>query len=208
VPAHQLERTQRLTGLIPCQNCSLANCAYRRAPYRRTNTALVEVEAASAGERSTPFGVDARYSVNTRALQRWAAERLTLTPQDDGTIDAIFRYDGTTCSNMGRPLAYHYFIKLGPRGEGYPLREMSCAPAPGDEGHKYMCRYISMQRDVLIRAIENEKPLLGQPLGDVLTWTRSSSPAGCYCDASSREHKWGLALETLHFALAKRKEGT
>jgi hypothetical protein len=50
-------------------------------------------------------------------------------------------------------------------------------------------------------AIEREKPLLGQPLASVLAWRRQASPAGCYCDAASREHKWGLVLETIHYAL-------
>ena len=26
--------------------------------------------------------------------------------------------------------------------------------------------------------------------------------AGCYCEPASRKHKWGLVLETIHFALA------
>jgi hypothetical protein len=55
-----------------------------------------------------------------------------------------------------------------------------------------------------MQAIATEKPLLGRPLGDVLHWTRPAAPAGCHCDAASRAHKWGLALEAIHFALAQR----
>ena len=29
-----VERVQRLTSLVPCENCSLSRCRYRRAPYR------------------------------------------------------------------------------------------------------------------------------------------------------------------------------
>jgi hypothetical protein len=43
--------------------------------------------------------------------------------------------------------------------------------------------------------------MLGQPLASVLAWRREPSPAGCYCEATSREHKWGLVLETIHYAL-------
>ena len=53
----------------------------------------------------------------------------------------MFRYDGTTCTNMGRPLTFHYNVKLGPRAEGYPIREQRCAPAAGDTGHELMCQY-------------------------------------------------------------------
>jgi hypothetical protein len=55
-----------------------------------------------------------------------------------------------------------------------------------------------------MRAIATEKPLLGRPLGDVLSWKRDAARAGCHCDAASRAHKWGLALEAIHFALAQR----
>ncbi len=120
----------------------------------------------------------------------------------DGTIDAVFRYEGTTCTNMGRPLQFQYRVTLGPREEGYPIREQQCAPSEGDEGHTYMCRYMS-NREHLMVAIDREKPLSGRPLNDVLTWTRPACAAGCYCEPDSREHKWGLVLETIHFALAR-----
>ena len=179
--ARRTGNLRSLRDLTPCENCSLAACQYRRAAYRR---------------------VDAPYRVNARALQRWATDRLTLTPREDGGFDALFRYDGTTCTNTGQPLAFQYRVRLGPREEGFPIREQHCAPAPGDEGHMHMCQYI---RDgaVLLSQIEDEKPLLGRPLREVLTWERATSPAGCYCEPESREHKWGLVLETIHWALSR-----
>jgi hypothetical protein len=51
--------------------------------------------------------------------------------------------------------------------------------------------------------IAGDRPLLGHPLEDVLGWRRADSPAGCYCTAESRAHKWGLVLQVLHFALAQ-----
>jgi hypothetical protein len=103
---------------------------------------------------------------------------------------------------MGRPLAFHYRVSLGSREEGFPIREQRCGPAPGDQGHTYMCEYI---RDggQLLKDIDSDQPLLGRPLNDVLAWSRALSPAGCYCDSASRAHKWGLVLETVHFALAQ-----
>lgn len=176
------ERLRRLTELVPCENCSLGGCQYRRAPYR---------------------SADAKYTVNTRALKRWAEERLSLTTREDGGIDALFRYDGTTCTNMGRPLAFHYNLRLGSREEGFPIQQQGCAPAPGDRGHSFMCEYIRDGGN-LLASIDNEKPLHGRPLHEVLEWTRPASPAGCYCEPASREHKWGLVLETVHYALAHR----
>ena len=186
------DRVRRLTELVPCENCSLARCQYRRAPYRR-------------GQDAPPLDPDARYAVNTRALKRWADDRLSLTTREDGGIDALFRYYGTTCTNMGRPLAFHYTVRLGPREEGFPIREQRCGPAPGDRGHTYMCQYI---RDGgrLLADIDTEKSLLGRPLNEVLSWPRSGSAAGCYCEPASREHKWGLVLETVHYALTRRQQ--
>ena len=64
-----------------------------------------------------------------------------------------------------------------------------------------MCRYIT-DREQLMTSISVERPLHGQPLDDVIRWSRPSSPAGCYCESESRQHKWGLVLETIHYALA------
>jgi len=191
------DRVRRLSGLVPCQNCSFANCQYRRTPYLRARQ-TPELAAIVAREPEV-----ATYSVHTRALARWAAERLSLETLADGGIAAHFRYEGTTCSNMGRPLTFQYDVTLGPPQDGYPIRTQHCAPAPGDTGHTHMCQY-QTNAGSLMAAIDREKPMLGQPLSQVLQWPRPVSPAGCYCEASSREHKWGLVLETIHFALHQK----
>jgi hypothetical protein len=53
--------------------------------------------------------------------------------------------------------------------------------------------------------VQADAPLAGEPLGTVIGWRRPVSSAGCYCDEASRAHKWGLVLETIHFALAERE---
>ena len=176
----QRDRVARLTDLQPCENCSLTPCAYRRAPFRGDSPV--------------------RYSVNPKALRRWAAERLRLEPRPEGHVLATFRYDGTTCSNMGRPLAFDYKVLLGPEEHGYPICEQSCMPAPGDTGHMQMCQYLA-DPETLMSAIAREKPLRGRRLEEVLSWNRPAAPSGCYCDAAARDHKWGLVLETIHFKL-------
>jgi hypothetical protein len=194
------ERLRRLTELVPCENCSFGPCQYRRAPYRKPPRGYGERVTA----RPAVLDQDAAYSVNRKALQRWAKERLSLDIHQDGSLDAVFRYDGTTCTNMGRPLTFHYSVKLGPREEGYPIREQRCAPAPGDVGHTYMCQYIE-NPDGLMAAVDREKPLSGEKLNSVLAWRREASGAGCFCEAASRHHKWGLVLETIHYALAQKE---
>jgi hypothetical protein len=186
-----LDRVRRLTDLSPCENCSFAPCQYRRAPYRRD----------PSPDRN------GGYSVSLKALKRWSEDRLTITRQSDGTIDAVFRYEGTTCTNMGRPLKFDYRVTVGPRDEGYPIREQQCEPAAGDEGYTSMCRYLSHPDD-LMASIGSERPLAGQSLNEVIRWARPASPAGCYCEPASRQHKWGLVLETIHFRLKAEATGS
>jgi hypothetical protein len=207
-----VERIRRLTELVPCENCSFSSCQYRRSPYRRARRPVDPELAAVTREpdggttaQLAPLDRNGRYTVNARALQRWSAERLAVERRPDGTVEAIFRYEGTTCTNMGRALQFLYRVTLGPRDEGYPIRDQRCAPAADDDGYTYMCRYLT-NRESLMADIDRERPLDGRPLNDVLAWVRPGSAAGCYCEPDSRQHKWGLVLETIHFALA-REEG-
>jgi hypothetical protein len=194
------ERLRPLTSLIPCESCPFGPCQFRRAPYRRAPRAFGE--QVSGGQ--AVLDANGRYSVQRRALARWAAERLSLRAGNDGSLDAVFRYEGTTCTNMGRPLAFDYHVKLGPREEGYPIREQRCEPAAGDTGHMHMCQYIA-DGDRLMSAIEEEKPLHGQRLNAVLDWHPPMNAAGCFCELPSRARKWALVLETIHFALVQQE---
>ena len=202
-----VDRVQPLSELVPCENCSFSPCQYRRAAYRRAprsadpELAAIVGNAPAAAPAPVPQPI---YTVNKKALQRWSDERLSLTHNGDGSVDATFKYEGTTCTNMGRPLRFQYRVTLGPGTEGHRIRQQHCAPAPGDDGYTYMCRFLSHGEE-LLAAIDADKPLNGQPLDDVLDWARPAAAAGCYCDADSRQHKWGLVLETIHFALAREQ---
>ncbi|MEP6663905.1 MAG: hypothetical protein ABJC04_09605, partial [Verrucomicrobiota bacterium] len=198
--------------LIPCENCSLPACQYRRASYRffmpQTETvSRQEPEVAENAAPPAPVGpvLDklARYTVNARALKKWSQERLQLEITDDGSVHARFRFEGTTCSNFGRSIEYDYHVRLQPRAQFYRITEARCAPAEGDTGHAHQCEYL---RDpaFFTSEVAGETPLLNRPLNDVLAWKRSPNPAGCHCESSSREHKWGMVFEVIHFTLAQR----
>lgn len=203
------DRVKKLTDLVACESCSFASCQYRRAPYRRSaQSSRSEVAAAAPAlneaDAQPVLAADARYVTNVKALRRWADERLTLDYRADGSVVAHFRYEGSTCSNMGRALHFDYHVTLAPRKQGYAIREMRCAPAPGDDGYRYMCRYMSNSEHLMV-AIAQDKPLLGKPLNELLAWQRPLMGAGCYCEPASRKHKWGLVLETIHYALVRRE---
>ena len=209
-----LEKVDRPTRLIPCENCSLPSCQYRRVPYRRSLPQIENVlRLQPSGSRDSgirtkdivTLNPNARYSVSTQALQKWSRERLRLKILDDHSVEARFRYEGTTCSNFGRPLEFDYHIRLGSAEEGYKIVDATCVPAPGDTGHTYMCEYTS-NAESLMRSIASEKPLVGRSLKDVFAWERPYDHSGCYCSAESRDHKLGLVLEVLHYALVHYEE--
>ncbi|HUG11824.1 MAG TPA: hypothetical protein VMM36_12460 [Opitutaceae bacterium] len=188
-----------VTGLhTPCESCSFSPCQYRRAAYRHESGARIATAEAHPG--AAPAG----YTVNTRALRKWADERVQFGARADGTLEAVFRFDGTTCSNMGHPLAFDYRVILsGPDG-GHRILETSCGPAQGDRGYEFTCAFLD-DPDKHLLDIASDRPLIGQPLDDVLRWQRPSAPSGCHCTADTRIHKWGLALEAIHFALGIRR---
>src|SRR5262249_23024857 len=152
----KLSSAQPLEGHVPCMHCSFEPCQFRRIQYR----------------------------VNLKALRRWSAERLQIEARADGGVDARFRYEGTTCSNLGYPLRFEYTIRLGPRELGYPILAQRCAPL--DEGYKHMCSY----GPELMHTITVDAPHLGQMLHEAVATPHAEMAAGCYCDADSRAHKW------------------
>jgi hypothetical protein len=209
-----LDKVRASAKMVPCENCSLAGCQYRRAPRQNSPPQIEDVRrlqsnapADAPARTAGPSGLrhDAQYSVNLKALRKWSREQLQLKVRQDGSIEARFRYEGTTCSNLGRPLAFDYHILLGPGRDGHRIIEAACRPAPGDTGHAFQCEHLKDAAS-LIRSIDSEKPLRGRPLNDVLAWQRPRSPSGCYCDADGRAHKWGLVFEVIHHALVQREK--
>ena len=197
-----------LPPLIPCEACAFTPCSYRRKAYHHAPPATTSPITVPLPSLTTDSGAAltpaANYTVNPRALKKWAQERVRIEQRHDGSLTALFHFDGTTCSNQGRPLAFDYTVSLSNAANRYTILQADCRPATGDDGHLFMCAYLS-DREGLMQSIADEKPLLGRPLNDVLTWTRTAAPSGCHCSADSRAHKWGLALEAIHYALVHAK---
>jgi hypothetical protein len=202
-----IERAKQLAALVPCERCSYLSCQFRRSEYRNADE-VRDMELASLGKIIETIAVLnggepqnlGQYKINRKALDRWANERLTITPGEDGTIDVLFKHEGTTCSNMGRPLLFDYHVRLSAPNEGYRILAQECWPTADDVGYQSMCSYLSDPVQTMA-AIADEKPLLGLPLDEVLTWQRASTAASCYCDTVNRLHMWGQVLETIHYAL-------
>ena len=124
------EKTRNLLELIPCQTCSMPSCQYRRTPYKHYRNQIEDVrklqpqnnETIAVSEKTKSFENEtknileknAKYSVSIKALEKWSKERLKLKMLEDDSFEAIFRYEGSTCSNMGHPLEFDYYIKTSP----------------------------------------------------------------------------------------------
>ena len=61
-----------------------------------------------------------------------------------------------------------------------------------------MCQYHNGR---LLAAIDGEKPLLGQPLDDVLAWQRPNAPPAATATPQAANTNGDLVLETIHYAL-------
>lgn len=186
----------RPLGSVPCERCAFSPCQFRRAAYRHRPMRI-------DGAPVRPQAVAPRYTLNPRVLAKWAGERLDLCDQPDGTLLATFRFDGTTCSNLGHPLAFAYRVHLDAAVDRRAILDCTCTPLSGDAGYARMCAFLASPTG-LMGAIARERPLVGRPLDAVLGWDRPAGPAGCLCDAAGRARTWGIALEVIHYALGRR----
>ncbi|MEZ5277777.1 MAG: hypothetical protein R3F07_15455 [Opitutaceae bacterium] len=185
-------------ALVPCERCAFEPCRYRRRPY---------IHSAVAIEESTPRKAAAGYTVSPKALAKWAEQRVRFAHLPGGRISAVFRFDGSTCSNMGQPLAFDYSVVLASGGDGHRILKTECRPATDDTGHALQCGYLRNPAQ-FTASIAEPPEILGRPLDDVMAWKRETRQSGCYCDQASRAHKWGLALETIHYALRHTRAPT
>jgi hypothetical protein len=203
--------------LIPCEDCAFSPCAFRRAPYkwriyvegagRNGNVSSATVTASPAETSPSPLSREVQYAFSEKVLDRWARERLELEEKPQGEIQARFRYEGSTCNNLGFPIQMEYRIRLSAASEGYRILETICSPAEDDEGFEKTCSYLN-NLDAFSSALKNEHPLLGRSLAESPEWAPASFPSGCWCTRMDRDHKWKVVFQTLHYKLANYDKQT
>jgi len=140
------------------------------------------------------------YAYPQKALIRWSKENLTLEDLGSEGFLARFCYTGSTCSNMGMPLSFVFEVRLSSTEEGLRILEMECEPDPGDNGYQNMCSYL-WSKEQMLHKIRTYHPLRGQPLGDSLSWNPMVILSGCFCTIKDVNHKWRIALQTIHFGI-------
>ncbi|MBX3427901.1 MAG: hypothetical protein KF688_19635 [Pirellulales bacterium] len=192
-------------GLTPAKS-TLA--AFGVAPATATGQTLdcvrdfaIQVDRPTAAMQPPPA-----YAFPLKTLSLWRTKRLTITgggsAGDSGrSVAAVFRFDGSTCTNMGVPLAFEYRVELQRElGGAYRIVGCDCAPAADRPGYQSMCRYLDAPRQYMDE-LAAYRPLVGSLLDEALAWNPPTSPAGCLCSQASQDHKWRAVFHTIHFAL-------
>ena len=206
-------KVEKYKTLVPCERCSFSPCAFRRAPYVSEDWQQIDGQSTmeflqkETSKSAPPLTQDTSYEFSLRGIRLWAETRLQLEELDNGQRCAKFKFNGSTCTNMGWPLEFEYEVVIDSAQEQYRILEMNCRAGTLHEGYKKMCSYIEKGEE-LTRRIAQEKPLIGQPLNDVLGWDANINPAGCLCSLSNRNHKWKVMLQTLHYAMVQHAKNT
>ena len=145
------------------------------------------------------------YAFPEKTLIRWRDKRLKVIAQPENELLAQFRFDGSTCTNMGIPLAFDFEVRLKKEENGeHQILSSSCEPSAEHTGYQNMCAYLDKPERYMAQ-LKSHQPLVGEPLSKALTWQTPTSPAGCLCTRASQDHKWRIVLQTLHFALEEHE---
>ena len=208
-PGWDLAGQAPLLALLPDQGPIRALPSGGLAPQRSTTAAHGVTRLAAAGSAGDPrpcaeaaAGDGAVPAFPERALAKWSRDRLRLAPLGDGRLQASFRFDGTTCSSLGMPLAFDFTVTLRPADGGrFAVEACSARPAAGDRGHRSMCAFRSDPAR-LLREIEEPPPFIGLPLAEAAASCREASSSGCLCLPGYRTHKWKMVLETIGHRMA------
>lgn len=141
------------------------------------------------------------YAVSATVLKKWSQDRLKLTSREDGSHEAVFRFEGSTCSNFGHAIRTEFRVTLVPISpEDYLIVSSSCRPAADDEGCRRMCSYLASP-ETFLTSVEYHTPLNGMTLNQALSWKPEMTVAGCLCHRANQDHKWRNVIHTIHFAL-------
>jgi len=197
-----------VNSLIPCEQCSLSDCTFRRLPFIppeftiEGNRIANEVIDGPDGSHDASMALvtDGDYAYSKKALKKWNKNHLTFERSSDGSIEAIFKFEGSTCSNAGVEIKYDYKLSLSSPKDGCEIKAMQCRPSGKDDGYTFQCPYIT-KGDAFLKEIDDQKPLLGQPLDEALSWEPDIVPSGCLCGEESRNHKWKIVLQSLHYGI-------
>jgi len=184
-------------GLIPSKSTLAAFGITHRTDFDEDLDAYWSCRSAPTSTVRT----SSSYAFPEKALAKWRDKRLKVTAEPNNELLARFRFDGSTCANMGLPLAFDYEVRLQPEAAGgHRILSSTCEPAEKHSGYQSMCAFLDKPERYMTQ-LRAHQPLVGQSLSSALTWQSPTSPAGCLCTRASQDHKWRIVLQSVHYAL-------
>jgi hypothetical protein len=142
-----------------------------------------------------------RYPVPTRALSKWAAADLAITPEMDGAMHCRYHYTGSTCTDGGASFTATFHAVLQAAAAGMIIQKAWIdLPLKDNPGAAQMCAYLT-QRDAFLAELSRPPAFCGQTLEDAIAQPGEMDYAGCLCFEPMVNHKWRNVLSTIHYAL-------
>ncbi len=142
-----------------------------------------------------------RYPVPARALAKWAAADLIVTPEADGALHCQYHYAGSTCTDGGQSFTatFHAVLQATPGGTIVQQAWIDL-PIDSNPGAAQMCAYLT-QRDLFLAELHQPPAFCGRTIEDVIALPVEMDYAGCLCFEPMLNHKWRNVLSTIHYAL-------
>ncbi len=143
------------------------------------------------------------YRLPVAALAKWANRRLSHTELAAGGRRYSFLYSGSTCANGGVPYTADLQADVVPAGgEAVLVRGAVIIPPEHRAAVATMCGSRG-RAAAFLDGLAASPAFCGQSLEAILTTSLPQNPAGCFCTPPMVQHKWWLALSTVHYALAR-----
>lgn len=163
----------------------------------RTRTAF-----ASSDSPSVSLSAPDPYSEDPDLLREGAAERLRCEPGPHGELHYSYYYIGRTCAAGRTPLpaTLHAVFTRCEDEDDLVLQNAWIDMEIVRAGTGRMCGTIVRFAEIAA-AVAQPPEFCGHTLSEILPRLGAARPSRCFCSPDMINHKWRLALETIHWQL-------
>lgn len=146
------------------------------------------------------------YKIPETALCKWADQCLSCLHDGAGERRYCFAFTGSTCMDGGKPYTANMQITVAVSGDRVVVRDALIFFREEDlPAAAQMCEY-QKRGEEFFRQLQQSPPFCGKTLEEILAVPAPLNPAGCFCTEPMVNHKWRLALSTVHYVLAQERD--
>ena len=158
------------------------------------------------GDEADPRRSD--YRIPEDALRKWADGCLTCRHTGSGRRRYCFAYTGSTCVGGGDAFTANLQIVVEESARGPVVADALVAfPVECRSAVRKMCEY-QKRGEPFLDELQEAPSFCGKTIDEILAEREPENPAGCFCTPPMVNHKWRLALSTVHYALASEGRST